>query len=158
MMKICFAFLLCTTMLLAQAGHPQNAFSPGQIQWGSPPPMVQPGAQFAVLEGDPTSSSGNFTIRIKMPAGYKIAPHWHPKRENVTVISGTLKLGMGDTFDTSKMTDLPAGSFGYLDPDMHHYVMAKGETVVQVHGQSPVVFNYVNPADDPRNVGVPNTP
>ena len=63
MMKICFAFLLCTTMLLAQAGHPQNAFSPGQIQWGSPPPMVQPGAQFAVLEGDPTSSSADFTIR-----------------------------------------------------------------------------------------------
>ena len=94
-------------------------------------------------------TSGDYTVRIKMPAGYKIAPHWHPKRENVTVISGILKVGMGDTFDTSKMGDFPAGSFAYMEPDMHHYVMASGETVVQVHGQSPAVFNYVNLADDP---------
>ena len=149
MKKIIFVFLLCAGILVGQAGHQQNAFTPRQIQWGPPPPLLQPGAQFAVLEGDPTASTGDFTIRLKMPAGYKIAPHWHPKRENVTVISGTLKLGMGDTFDTSKMTSLPAGSFGYLDSDMHHYVMASGETIVQVHGTSPVVFNYVNPADDP---------
>ena len=68
-------------------------------------------AQFAVLEGDPSASSGDFTIRIKMPDGYRIAPHWHPKRENVTVLRGDLKVGMGDTFDTSKMGDYPAGSF-----------------------------------------------
>jgi len=149
MKKVIFAFLLCTALLVAQTDHPHNAFTPGQVQWGPAPPFVNPGAQFAVLEGDPSASSGEFTIRLKMPAGYKIAPHWHPKRENVTIISGTLKLGMGDMFDTSKMMDLPAGSFGYLDPDMHHYVMASGDTVVQVHGMSPVVFNYVNPADDP---------
>lgn len=136
MKKLIVGILLCTAGLVAQAGHPQNAFLPGQIQWGPAPPFVSPGATFAVLEGDPTASTGDFTIRLKMPAGYKIAPHWHPKRENVTVVSGTLKLGMGDTFDTSKMTDMPAGSFGYLDPDMHHYVMASGETIVQVHGQS----------------------
>jgi quercetin dioxygenase-like cupin family protein len=107
------------------------------------------GAQLAVLEGDPTASSGDFTIRLKMPDGYKIAPHWHPKRENVTVISGTLKVGMGDLFDPGKMMTYVAGSFAYMDPDMHHYVMASGSTVVQVHGMSPLQFNYVNPADDP---------
>ena len=149
MTKIIFAVLLCTTALVAQAGHPQNAFNPDQIQWGPAPPFVNPGAMFAVLEGDPTASSGDFTIRIKMPSGYKIAPHWHPRRENVTIISGTFKVGMGDTFDTGKMMDFPAGSFAYMDPDMHHYAMASGETIVQVHGQSPAVFNYVNPADDP---------
>jgi len=149
MKKIIFAILLFTTVLVAQAGHPQNAFKPDQIKWGPAPPFVNPGAQFAVLEGDPTAATGDFTIRIKMPSGYKIAPHSHPKRENVTVISGTLKVGMGDTFDSSKMGDFPAGSFAFMDPEMHHYVMASGETVVQVHGQSPVVFNYVNPADDP---------
>jgi len=149
MKKVIFAFLLCTVVLVAQAGHPQNAFKPDQIKWGPPPPFVNPGAKFAVLEGDPGASSGDFTIRIVMPSGYKIAPHWHPKRENVTVISGILKVGMGDTFDTSKMGDFPAGSFAYMEPDMHHYVMASGETVVQVHGQSPAVFNYVNLADDP---------
>jgi hypothetical protein len=84
-----------------------------------------------------------------LPNGYKISPHWHPHRENVTVISGNLKVGMGDKFDESKMTPFGAGSFAYLDPDMHHYVMANGEVVVQVHGMSPAQFNYVNPSDDP---------
>jgi len=121
----------------------------GPDQVGPAPPFVQPGAQIAVLEGDPTASSGDFTIRFKMPNGYKVAPHWHPKRENVTVVAGTLKVGMGDTFDAGKMMALPNGSFAYLDPDMHHYVMASGETLVQIHGMSPVQFNYINPADDP---------
>ena len=84
-----------------------------------------------------------------MPAGYRIAPHWHPLRENVTVISGTFKVGMGDTFDTSKMGAFPAGSFAYLDPDMHHYAMAVSDVVVQIHGTAPVQFNYINQQDDP---------
>ena len=84
-----------------------------------------------------------------MPAGYKIAPHWHPKRENVTVIAGDFKVGMGDTWDESKMMTFGPGSFAYLDPSMHHYAMAAGEATVQVHGLSPFEFNYVNPNDDP---------
>lgn len=110
---------------------------------------MRPDAQFAVLEGDPMASTGDYTIRLKMPDGYRISPHWHPLRENVTVISGTFKVGMGDVFETKNMTALPAGSFAYLDPSMHHYAMACGEVIVQVHGQSPLQFNYVNPEDDP---------
>jgi quercetin dioxygenase-like cupin family protein len=131
------------------AAHETNAFNPGSIPWGPAPPFVAPGAQLAVLEGDPTAKSGDYTVRLKMPDGYRIAPHWHPLRENVTVISGTFKVGMGDTFDASKMAAFPSGSFAFLDPDMHHYAMASGEVVVQVHGQSPLQFNYVNPNDDP---------
>jgi hypothetical protein len=149
MKKALLVMLALCGILLAQSGSHQNAFRPDQIQWGPPPPFVAAGAQIAVIEGDPMASSGDFTIRLKMPDGYKIAPHWHPQRENVTVISGSLKVGMGDKFDESKMGTFPAGSFAYLDPDMHHYVMASGETVVQVHGMSPVQFNYVNAADDP---------
>lgn len=144
--------LLCihAVALLAQSGAQQNVFTPDQIKWGPPPPFVAPGAQLAVLEGNPMAKSGDYTIRLKMPAGYKIAPHWHPLRENVTVVSGSFKVGMGDKFDESKMGTLPAGSFAYLDPEMHHYAMAVGgETIVQIHGMSPVQFNYVNPADDP---------
>ena len=126
-----------------------NAFTPDTIPWGPAPPVVRPGAQFAVLEGDPTASSGDFTIRLKMPDGFRIAPHFHPERENVTVISGTFKLGMGDEFEPNKMKAFTAGSFAFLDPDMHHFAMACGETIVQVHGQSPLQFNYVNPDDDP---------
>jgi len=145
--------LLCGTLFsaAAQSDSEKNAFTPSTIPWGPAPPFIQPGAQLAVLEGNPMASTGDYTIRLKMPDGYKIAPHWHPKRENVTVISGTLKFGMGDRFDESSMTGFPAGSFAYLDPNMHHYVMASGETVVQVHGKSPVQFNYINPNDDPSH-------
>ena len=45
--------------------------------------------------------------------------------------------------------ELGYGSFAYLDPSMHHYAAASGETVIQIHGKSPVKFNYINPADDP---------
>lgn len=129
--------------------HAKNAFTPDTLPWGNVPPFMSPGAQLAVLEGDPTASSGDFTVRLKMPSGYRIAPHWHPNRENVTVISGTFLVGMGDTFDQAKMASFPAGSFAYLDPDMHHYALASGEVIVQVHGMSPIQFNYVNPQDDP---------
>lgn len=127
----------------------KNVFTPEAIPYGPAPAFVAPGAQLAVLEGNPGGSNGDYTVRFKMPDGYRILPHWHPYRENVTVMSGTFKVGMGDHFDESKMGVFPAGSFAYLDPDMHHYAMASGEVVVQVHGQAPFQFNYVNPEDDP---------
>ena len=127
----------------------KRAFTPDAVPYGPAPAFVAPGAQLAVLEGNPMATSGDYTIRLKMPDGYRIAPHWHPKRENVTVISGTLKFGMGDRFDESSMMSFPAGSFAYLDPDMHHYVMASGDVVVQIHGMAPVQFNYINPEEDP---------
>jgi ChrR Cupin-like domain len=149
MKTIVLVFLMCATLLVAAPAPPQNAFSPDQIKFGPAPTALPPGAQLAVLEGDPMGSSGDFTVRLKMPDGYRIAPHWHPKRENATVISGSFKVGMGDTFDISKMNTFPAGSFAYLDPDMHHYAIAVGATVVQIHGMAPLQVNYVNPADDP---------
>ncbi len=155
--NICIAVLLMAGLWFAGDVHtsrvlasPKNAFTPDQIVWGPPPPFIAPGAQLAVLEGNPMASSGDYTIRLKLPAGYKIAPHTHPLRENVTVIAGTLKVGMGDQFDEMKMMSFPAGSFAYLDPDMHHYAMAAADdTIIQIHGMSPVKFNYINPADDP---------
>ena len=127
----------------------KHAFTPDAIPFGPAPAFVAPGAQLAVIEGNPAAANGSYTIRLKIPGGYRIAPHWHPKRENVTVISGTFKVGMGDQFDESKMGVFPAGSFAFLDPDMHHYAMASGEVIVQVHGEAPLQFNYVNPSDDP---------
>ena len=137
--------------LAAERNHTsaKNAFLADAIPYGPAPAFIPAGAQLAVLEGDPTASTGDFTIRLKMPDGYRIPPHWHPHRENVTVLSGTLLVGMGDKFDETQMAKFPAGSFAYLDPDMHHYVKMSGEVVVQVHGQSPAQFNYINANEDP---------
>src|SRR5438876_6550076 len=111
-MKLPFliAVLTLAALVVAQPSLAQNAFTPDQVQFGPVPPFVPPGAQLAVLEGDPTAPSGDFTVRLKMPDGYKIPPHWHPKRENVTVISGNFKVGMGDSWDDGKMMIFGPGS------------------------------------------------
>ena len=131
------------------AKMPEHGLStPDGMKWGPAPPVFAAGAQMAVLQGDP-SSEGPYTVRLKMPDGYKIMPHWHPTTENVTVISGTFHLGTGDAFDESKGSEMPTGSFGFIGPHMHHYAWDTGETIVQVHGMGPFKLVYVNPADDP---------
>ena len=50
-----------------------------------------------------------------MPAGYKIPAHWHPTDEQVTVLSGTLALGMGDKLDKTKGQTLKRAP-GALEP------------------------------------------
>lgn len=124
---------------------------PIDVKWGEGPATLPPGAKLAVIEGDPKAPNALFTIRIKLPEGYKISPHFHPADEHITVISGTFNMGMGDAFDKKKTTALPAGSFAVMPKGHHHFAWAKGETVVQVHGVGPWGITYVNPNDDPRN-------
>ena len=102
----------------------------------------------AVMQGDP-SKSELFTVRLDMPDGYNIAPHFHPTDEHITVISGTCLVGMGDAVEASKMSTLKTGEFATAPAQMHHYARAKGHTVVQVHAMGPFALTYVNAADDP---------
>ncbi len=132
------------------AGHAHVMLSPSELKWGPAPPSLPPGAQLAVLEGDPTKAGGTYTIRAKLPDGYKIPPHWHPVTENVTVIEGALYMGMGDKFDEAAGRELTAGSFASMPTGVRHFAWAKGETIIQVHGVGPFEITYVNPADDPR--------
>src|SRR5262245_26281416 len=120
----------------AQDGPKHIALTDAEVKWGPAPPVLPKGAMFALISGNPTAA-GPFTIRLKLPAGYKIAPHWHPTDENVTVISGTFALGMGDKFDESSMKSLPQGGYGMLPAEMRHYAMAKTAAIVQVHGTGP---------------------
>lgn len=124
-------------------------FPADAVKWIDGPPSLPKGASIAVLEGDPTKE-GPFVFRVKVPDGYRIPPHTHPKTERVTVISGTFHIGMGDTFDAKKAQAMPAGTYGHWAPGMTHFVWVKGETIVQFHGEGPWTINYVNPADDPR--------
>jgi len=124
------------------------AATPTDLKWGAPPPVFEKGASFTVVSGDP-SQAGLFCVRLKMPAGYKIAPHWHPTDEHVTVLSGTFAVGMGDKVDMAAVKRLPAGGYGLMPASMHHYAIAIEETIVQVHGLGPFALTYVNPADDP---------
>ena len=120
----------------------------GDIKWGDAPPTFPAGAKMAVLQGDP-GKAGMYTIRIKAPDGFKVAAHWHPMDEHLTVISGVFNLGTGDKLDEAKTTAMAAGAFGSMPAKMHHYAWCKGETEVQVWGMGPFQITYVDPADDP---------
>jgi quercetin dioxygenase-like cupin family protein len=134
----------------AEASSAHVVMASSDVKWGPAPPALPAGAQLAVMEGDPSKSGGTFTIRVKAPDGYKIAPHWHPVAENVTVLEGTFFVGMGDKFDQSAGRELKAGSFASMPKGMRHFAWTKGETIIQVHGVGPFELTYVNPADDPR--------
>jgi quercetin dioxygenase-like cupin family protein len=133
----------------APAAPAHAGMLPAEIKWGPAPPALPPGAQAAVLAGDP-SKEGVFVLRAKLPAGYRVPPHWHPVDEYMTVISGTLQFGMGDKFDAASMRALTAGSYVTAEKDMRHFVQAKGPTVIQVTAMGPFQITYVNQADDPR--------
>jgi hypothetical protein len=143
---VALTFLVMVFPAVAQhSGHVM--FTPDGLQWTDTPSL--PGAKVAVIEG-PITEAVPFTFRIKFPANYKIAPHWHPAVERVTVLSGTIHLGVGDTFDQGKAKALPAGSISIMEPKMNHFAWTSEETVVQLSGMGPWGITFVNPADDPR--------
>jgi quercetin dioxygenase-like cupin family protein len=103
------------------------------VKWTDYP--NRPGVKLAMIEGD-LAKPGPFLMRVKFPAGYKLAPHTHPGIEHTTVLSGTLRLGYG-TKDDGPSELLPAGTVIVTPPNTPHFISAAAETVVQTHGIGP---------------------
>ena len=122
------------------------------LKWGDPPPVFEKGAAFTVVSGDP-GNPGMFVARLRMPAGYKINPHWHPTDEHVTVLVGTFAVGMGEKVDNAAMKKLEAGGYVLLPAESRHYATAVTATTVQIEAMGPFALTYVNPADDPSKRG-----
>lgn len=120
------------------------------IKWIDGPAGLPKGAKIAVLDGDPSKSGGLFTMRAKLPDGYIVPPHWHATDEVITVIEGTLGIGVGAKLDKSKIRYMPAGTFMRMPKGEKHYASVKGETIIQVTGAGPFDIEYVDPNDDPR--------
>jgi quercetin dioxygenase-like cupin family protein len=129
------------------------SINPKDIKWGPAPPDLPKGAELAVLHGDP-SKKAVFTLRLKLPAGYKIPPHWHTKDEQLTILSGVFILHMGDTMD-APASNLEAGAYHFLPGKMHHAAVANGETTLQLDGMGPFDIHYLNPADNPNKAAMP---
>lgn len=130
--------------------YPHAMVKPTDLKWGGAPPGLPEGGKFAVVSGDP-SQPGPFVIRGDLPAGYRIGTHWHPTTENVTVMSGTVTMNMGEKDDPATRQDVAAGGYVVLPAEMRHTFIAKTATTIQVHGMGPFAITYVNAADDPRN-------
>lgn len=142
------AVLAAAAVSPAFAQHHHAAVQPDDLKWTAPAAYA-PGAQLAVVAGDP-AKEGMYVVRLKVPAGFQIAAHTHPNDENVTVLSGTFNIGTGEKLDTSKGTMLKAGGYSFVAKGMPHYAWFTEETVLQLHGMGPQGVTYVNPADDPR--------
>jgi len=142
------AFGIAADQLAKPAGD-MGLFPAAEIKWGEGPASLAKGASMVVLEGDP-AKEGLFTMRLRLPEGFVVNPHYHSQIEHVTVIAGTLHFGMGDKFDRAKTRAMPPGSFGFWPIGMRHFAYTEGETVLQLHGKGPWTITYVNPADDPR--------
>jgi quercetin dioxygenase-like cupin family protein len=132
--------LLVPTAVLAQGTEPAEhavvvseavAFGPIEV------PGFDPGMQIAVLHGDPNAETGDYTLRLKFPAGYRFPVHWHPMGEHLTVVSGSFLLGMGDTADDAAIQTYAPGDFIYIPGEHPHFGGAETETVIQLHGMNP---------------------
>ena len=100
-------------------------------------PGFDSGMQIAVVHGDPNAESGDYTLRLKFPDGYRFPAHYHPMAEHVTVMSGSFLLAMGDSGDLEAIQSYAPGAFLYIPKEHPHYGGAEGETVIQLHGMNP---------------------
>ena len=109
-------------------------------------PLIK-GCDLASVYGDANADGAPFVLRLRCADGAKIPAHWHPADENITVLKGTLLVGMGENFDEAKLRAINVGNFVSLPKEMRHFAMSKGETIVQIHGAGPFQANWVNPAE-----------
>jgi len=148
-----FAAIAASFALVPLTAAAQSSIAPPtppqSVKWSPAPAVFEPGAQIAVMQGDPSKAGEEFTVRLRFPNGYKVKPHTHPTTEHVTVLAGTFLVGMGSTFDRTKMVALEPGGFVSAPAEHAHYAAARGETVVQIHAIGPFALTYSNPSDAP---------
>jgi len=150
LLLVSLAFVSGRTLAQAPTTSQHHTVVPAdRIQWKP----LRPGAEMAVVSGDPNKEGAPFVLRIRYHGKARIPPHWHPTDEHLTILSGTFRLGMGERGDEAATTALAAGAYAFVAAKMAHYAWADGGTTVQVHGIGPFVINYVNPEDDPKRAG-----
>ncbi len=136
--------LAANASMATAAGEPTIVMA-GGAKFGVAPKPYPADTKMAVLSGDPSKAGARYTVRLKIPDGTRLPAHTHGDSEDVTVISGTLLVGVGSAFDAGKMLALTAGSYASIPSGTPHFAMAKGETVVQVNGVGPASMSLASP-------------
>jgi len=133
------AALLATSILNAQTPptpDPPIGLTPDAMVWTDGPPTLPPGSKMAILEGNP-KAEGVFTMRVRIPAGSAIPPHWHPRQERVTILSGAVNLGFGSVANAANTKRYAAGSFYVNPPRVMHFLFFPEATEMQMTGVGP---------------------
>jgi hypothetical protein len=141
-------------LLLAGTLAAQDSTAPRPLKWVAVPPILAPGAQIAVVSGDPTAP-GPVTIELLMPDGYRMPPHSHPGDERVEVLQGTLLIGLGDKLDPKRTMPAQVGDTGTAPAGARHFTIAKGVTRIRVTFTGPYTITYVNAYEVPRQPAFP---
>lgn len=148
-MRLALLLGTCLAIGTASAQHGTHTITtPEDLKWQDVASLPS-GAKVAVIEGR-MDRAGPITARLKLPANYRIPPHRHPGLERVTVLSGTVNIGMGEKFDAGATTPMKAGTVLLMSAGMPHFVWTKEETIFQLNVEGPWGVAYVDPADDPR--------
>lgn len=135
--SVVFALAIAVAGAVSIAAETPTLVAMGSEHWVAATGPASQGVMQAVLYGNPVKS-GFYVVRIKEPANYRIMPHTHPNRQNITVLSGTYYFGLGRTFDKRAMKAYPAGSFVSVPPGVAHFAMAgSGGAVLQEDGMAP---------------------
>ena len=101
------------------------ALTPSDMKWAKYPKDRPDWMQFVMLYGD-VEKPGMDIFLSKHPPNVRVSPHRHPNPYYFTVLSGTIYVGLGETFDESKLKALPAGSFFIIPANVAFYDMTKG--------------------------------
>lgn len=138
--------MMSPAVVFAEPAEDANAASvaitPKDIVWRAP--AVRPGLETAVTFGDPTKP-GPYVLRVKIPAGFKLMPHFHPDEWRTgVVLSGTYYFAVGEQWDETKLKPYPAGTFFSEPKGTPHYVWAKdGEVIVQFTAMGPTAVTPI---------------
>ena len=145
--------LLTAVALLVVAGtafaqETAKRIKPENVAWDNDPFIK--GGQIAILIGDPAKAEVGVQ-RSKLPPNSKLPPHSHSSAEVVTVLSGSIGFGLGETFDPAKGEVVKAGSINVVPAKQAHFVWTENEeAIIQIQYTGPRDIAFVNPVDDPR--------
>ena len=131
--RLASSWIGLATAAFVTLGGSMSAFAQDAVVATLPQDIHFEGAAGAVgiatLYGDP-KKAGLLSERVRIPAGFKIMPHWHGETRTAVVVSGTLYYANGDQWDESKFKAYPPGSFLIEPAKISHYAMARDGEVV----------------------------
>jgi len=105
--------------------------SPASIVWTE----VWPGVMTSVLAGTPEEAGSPFVVLYRTSAPVLMTAHSHPGEERVTVLHGSVELGLGET--EGDVQELGPGSYAVIPGGVRHSVRYREGSLVQVHGVGP---------------------
>ena len=107
-----------------------------KLKWMPGPASLPPGTKMSVLEGD-LSKPGPFTIRLQIPANFRIGPHFHPAIEHVTVVDGNFYMGTGKEYNEAAATQIKKGGFAVMPVGFAHFATIR--PFDQLHRQDKLI-------------------